>query len=381
MATEDAARGARVLSASSGRSRLGPDWLAAPALPALGLMVLWAEHDGGYDADTWYWGALALLALLVATVIGLGSRRARLSRAGVVSLAALGAYTAWSYASIAWAQTPGLALQGSNRTLLYLLMFALLLILPWTPRSALGALVLFALGVGALGAILLVRLAAQDGIPELVVQGRLVAPTGYFNSSVALFMIEALLGVALATRRDLPPPLRGLLIALACAGLQLCVLGQSRGWLFTLPFVALAALAVVRDRLRFGVAAVIPIAATAAVVRSLLDVYKTHQSAALGQTAAHAGSTCLVICAAAFVLGTLAAWAETRVRPPAVPRGQARPRRSARRDHARRRRRRGDPGHPRESRGVRLAPVAWLHPSSDEGVGRITFHGGGQRPL
>jgi O-Antigen ligase len=321
MATEDAARAARVLSASSGRSRLWPDWLVAPALPALGLMVLWAEHDGGYDADTWYWGALALLALLVATVIGLGSRRARLSRAGLVSLAALGAYTAWSYASIAWAQTPGLALQGSNRTLLYLLMFALLLILPWTPRSALGALVLFALGVGALGAILLVRLAAQDGIPELVVQGRLVAPTGYFNSSVALFMIEALLGVARATRRDLPPPLRGLLIALACAGLQLCVLGQSRGWLFTLPFVALAALAVVRDRLRFGVAAVIPIAATAAVVRSLLDVYKTHLSAALGQTAAHAGSTCLVICAAAFVVGTLAAWAETRVRPPQLSRG------------------------------------------------------------
>ena len=24
-------------------------------------MLVWAVHDGGYDADTWYWGALVVL--------------------------------------------------------------------------------------------------------------------------------------------------------------------------------------------------------------------------------------------------------------------------------------------------------------------------------
>lgn len=320
MSTGDAAPATRVFSASRRWSRFAPDWLVIPALPAVGLMLLWAEHDGGYDADTWYWGALALLALLVATVIGLGQRRARLSRSAVVALGAFGGYTAWSYASIAWAQTPGLALQGSNRTLLYLLMFTLLLILPWTARAALSALGLFALGIGVLGVIQLARLAGGDAVGELVVQGRLVSPTGYFNSTVALFMIGSLLSVALAIRRELPPPLRGLLLALACVDLQLCVLGQSRGWLFTLPLVAIAAVAVVRHRLRFGAAALIPIAATAAPIHALLDVYKSHHSGSLVHSAMHAGSLCLTIGAAAFVIGTLAAWADTRVRPPQLSR-------------------------------------------------------------
>lgn len=283
-------------------------------------MVLWAEHDGGYDTDTWYWGALALLALLVATVIALGPRRAALSRYGVAALAALTAYTAWSYLSIAWAQSPGLALQGSNRTLLYLLLFTLLLILPWRPKAALAALVLFSLCVGAFGVLLLARLAGGDHVEELIVQGRLVAPTAYFNSSVALFMIEALLAVALAIRRELPPPLRGVLIALSCAALQLCVLGQSRGWLFTLPVVVLVAVGAVRDRMRYAVAAVIPIAATVASVHPLLDVFRAHVSLAFQHAAAHAGHVSLLTCAGAFVIGTLLAWAEARVRPPQLSR-------------------------------------------------------------
>jgi hypothetical protein len=291
-----------------------------PAVPAIGLMVLWAEHDGGYDADTWYWGALVLLGLLVATVAALGPRRAKLSPPGAIALGALGAYTAWSYLSIAWAQTPGLALQGSNRTLLYLLMFALLLMLPWTPKAALGALVLFALGVGGIAVLVLVRLAAGDHVDDLIVQGRLVAPTGYFNSSVALFMIEALLGVALAIRRELPTPLRGLLIALSCAALQLCILGQSRGWLFTLPVVVLVAIAVVPDRIRYLAAAVIPVAAAVGTTHLLLKVFPAGRSAGLQQVAAHAGRVCLVACAGALVVGTLLGWAEARMRLPRLSR-------------------------------------------------------------
>ena len=44
-----------------------------PGLFAVGLMLLWAVHNGGYDAETWYWGALATLAVLAATLVTLGA--------------------------------------------------------------------------------------------------------------------------------------------------------------------------------------------------------------------------------------------------------------------------------------------------------------------
>src|SRR5690348_6924276 len=40
-----------------------------PGLLVVALLLVWAVHDGGYDADTWYWGALLMLALLAGVVI------------------------------------------------------------------------------------------------------------------------------------------------------------------------------------------------------------------------------------------------------------------------------------------------------------------------
>jgi O-Antigen ligase len=301
--------------------RLWRHAVLTPGLLAVGLMLLWAEHDGGYDADTWYWGALLLLALLVATLLGLEARRTKLSRSAVIALGAFSAYAAWSYLSIAWAATPGSALEGSNRTLLYLLLFTLFLILPWTTEAAVGALLLFVLGVGAIGVVILVRLAVGHDLQQLVIEGRMVAPTGYFNSSVALFMIAAVLGVALAVRRELPTLLRGGLIAASGAALELCVMGQSRGWLFTLPLVLVVATVVVRDRMRFAVAALIPILATLVPIHLLLDLFTDHRGLALQQSAARAGRAGLIACAAALVVGTAIAWSEARIRGPRWPTG------------------------------------------------------------
>ncbi|MGH2867143.1 MAG: hypothetical protein ACRDNK_06180, partial [Solirubrobacteraceae bacterium] len=103
---------------------------------AVALMLVWAAHDGGYDSDTWYWGALATLGLLAAVLAGLERGRRRLPRAGRIALVLFALYVAWSYLSISWAQSPGDALQGSNRALLYMMLFTLLLILPWTPQGA-----------------------------------------------------------------------------------------------------------------------------------------------------------------------------------------------------------------------------------------------------
>ena len=287
-----------------------------PGAIVVGLMIVWAIHDGGYDADTWYWGALLALATLAVVVVAGAARAEGLPRAALIAIGCFAAYVAWSYLSITWAASPGDALQGSNRALLYLIVFTLMVALPWTPEAALAALVAFTLAVGAIAVVILLRFASADQVSQLLLDGRLAAPTGYFNASVALFSLDAFLGIALAARRELPGLLRGTLIGVACAGLQLAVVGQSRGWLFTLPLVAVVSIAVLSDRLRVVAAAILPIAAAVIPVHRLLGVYNAPAgSATQAHAATRAGKAGLILSAAAMVLATLVVWAESLIRP------------------------------------------------------------------
>jgi hypothetical protein len=279
-----------------------------PGVVSVGLMILWAAHDGGYDADTWYWGALVLLGLLTATVALDGTSRLRASPIRCAAIGCFALYVAWSYLSISWAQAPGTALEGSNRALLYLLLFTLMTALPWTPRTALLALVTFAIGVGAIAVVLLFRLASADHVSTMFFSYRLVAPTGYLNSTAALFSIEALVATGLATRPELPGPVRGLLLALAAASLQLAVIVQSRGWLFTLPLVILVAVICMQGRLRLAIMSLIPVVATLIPVHQLIKLYQEAQGATLNTAAAHAGRESLLLLAGAFFAGTVLAW-------------------------------------------------------------------------
>jgi hypothetical protein len=293
------------------RTRLRPHVAAlVPGLIIVALMLVWAVHDGGFDADTWYWGALVAVAVLGATVALLGTARLRHSRVSSAAIALFALYVAWSYLSISWAQAPGVALEGSNRALLYLVVFTLLTLLPWTVEAALVALLTFAIGVGVIAVVLIVRFASASDVSALILGGRLAAPTGYINATAALFTIDALVCTGLATRRELPGPLRGLLLALAGCSLQLAVVVQSRGWLFTLPLVLIFAVLAVKDRLRFGVAALIPLAATLIPVHRLLEIYDSAGGSGLNHAGERAGQAALVLFGAAFVLGTLLAWAD-----------------------------------------------------------------------
>ncbi|MGI8714999.1 MAG: O-antigen ligase family protein [Solirubrobacteraceae bacterium] len=279
-------------------------------------MILWAEHDGGYDADTWYWGALLLLALTAGLIVVRGVRGAGLTRSGRIALGAFALYVAWSYLSITWAAAPGTALEGSNRALLYLIIFALMAGLPWSPRAALIALVVFAVGIGVLALTILLRLAGADHVGVMIVSGRLEATTGYFNASAALFTICGLTATGLATRRELPGLLRGLLIGLASAGLQLAVTAQSRGWLFTLPIVVIIAVIVVPDRLRFVGAAILPVAAALIPARQLIRASQFTDPSRLSHAAQSAAKLSLVLCTVMLVLATVVAWTERLIKPP-----------------------------------------------------------------
>jgi hypothetical protein len=301
-----------------------------PALAVVALLVYWAAHGGGYATTTWDPSALVVLGLLAATVAGVGLSGLRLSRPTAVALAALAAYTLWSYLSITWAAAQGEALDGANRTLLYLLLFALFALLPWRTWTALAALGAFAVAVGVLAVVTLLRLRG-DEVASMFVDGRLVAPVDYVNGTAALFLAAAVVSVALAAQRSLPPLPRALLLGLATAALETSVLPASRGWLFSLPVVLAIALVLVPGRLRFLLWMLPPVAGTLVALPALLDVYQHVDAAAtpaaalsaLADGARHAAAVSLAAAAGVLVLAAALAFADRATTVPTAVTRQA----------------------------------------------------------
>jgi O-antigen ligase len=316
--SEPLSRAHRPFSATNVRRAVAEHVSAAPVFVALAVMILWSAHNGGYDADTWYWGAVVLLGLLVVSVSARGIAATRLDRSLKLALLAFALYVAWSYLSITWASSPGDALQGSNRALLYLLVFTLFAVAPWTPARALAILLVYAIGVGAIGALILVTLARGHHSASMFVDGRLLSPTGYTNASAALFTSAAFVAIALAVRKDLPALLRGILVAIACEGIQLALFAESRGWLFLLPLMLAAAIAVAPARLRTTAATILPAAGALAVLPRVIDVFTATEGAnpspsAVVTAAERAARAGLLACAVVLIVATLLALLETRV--------------------------------------------------------------------
>ncbi|HZV74150.1 MAG TPA: O-antigen ligase family protein [Conexibacter sp.] len=301
-----------------------------PALLVVGLFVYWGAHGGGYASTTWEPSALLVLGLLVATAAGLGIDRLRTSRPLALALGLLAAYAGFSYLSIAWAPSPGDALDGSNRALLFLLLFALFALLPWRSWSARVTLGAFALGIGTIAVVTLARLGSAGQVPALFSGTRLAAPIGYVNGSAALLLTATLLGIALAARRELPIVLRGLLLASAAAALQLSVLCESRGWLFALPIVLVLTLVLVPGRVRLALWALPPFAGAALALPALLDVFEQADKAptaaatvqALIRTSGHAADVALLVCTGVLLAGlAMAAFDRRTAVSPRVARG------------------------------------------------------------
>jgi hypothetical protein len=284
---------------------------------AVCLMIFWAVDSGGFDPSTWYWGALVCLACLAAVLV-LGPRSlATLPRPLQVALGLFALYVAWSYLSMTWASYAGLALEGSNRALLYLLLFALMAVLPWRRETGLLMLLLYATGIGVIALVYLFRFALGDSIPSLFLAGRLVSPTGYFNSTAALYTIGTLVSVGLAARRGLPAPVRGLLLAFAAGELMLAITVQSRGWLFTLPLVGVWSIVAAGGRLRAIGAALLPAAGALVAIHPMLRLFQIASPRALTHAAVNAGKIGLLSCAGVFAVATLSYWIESaRARPP-----------------------------------------------------------------
>jgi hypothetical protein len=318
------AGGAQPEPAGAARSSSRPDDLRAVIGGGIAvfLMLFWAVDDGGFDPGTWYWGALLALAALAGVLAVTRGVVTAMPRALKIAIACFALYVAWSYLSMTWAPYAGLALQGSNRALLYLIFFGLMAVLPWRRTTALLMLVVFACGIGVIAFVLLFRFALGSHVDSLFLNGRLISPTGYINSTAALFTVGALVAVAVGAQRALPGPLRGFLLAAAAADLMMATTVQSRGWLFTLPIVGLFVALLAGERLRTAVVALLPAAGTLIAIKPMLKVYLLNEPA-LTRAAIHAGKIGLLSCAGVFAVGTLAAWVESardRPRLSAAPR-------------------------------------------------------------
>ena len=223
-----------------------------PALAAVALLVVWATDQAGYPVTHWAPGGLVALALLAIAAATVRRPLAEASAPVRIALACLAAYTAFSYLTIAWASAPGEALEGADRTLLYLLVFALFS--SWRQRGATGAALLGAwvLSIAGLAVFVLLHLdaASAAALPGLLPGGRLTYPSGYPNANAAEWLMACWPALLLARERRLHWALRGLLAAAAVLLAAVALLSQSRGSLYATPAMLILVFALLPGRTR-----------------------------------------------------------------------------------------------------------------------------------
>ena len=94
----------------------------------------------------------------------------------------------WNFLSIIWADVQGLAWDGANRTLIYLVVFAIFSLLPWRSRS-MAIVVADLRGALAVVAVVEIQQALDAADPtRWFIVGRFAEPAGYANGVAALFI-------------------------------------------------------------------------------------------------------------------------------------------------------------------------------------------------
>jgi O-antigen ligase len=234
------------------------------------LWIWWAVWKGGYPPAVFLAG-IGYLAL-AAVALQLFARRSRLDGAAAWALGALAALTAWTLASLLWADDQGAVEVAAARQILLLGSFALPLLWPPTARALVAGIAIVPL-VALCGAVS--ALGGALGDVHTLVDGRLAGPTGYANASAALMAIGILTGLVLGSRRELAVALRVAMLTSAGALLGTFVLTQSRGGLVALAIVLLLALALLPGRLRLLIPVGIVAAAVGVFLNQLLDVRAT----------------------------------------------------------------------------------------------------------
>jgi tetratricopeptide (TPR) repeat protein len=280
-----------------------------PALVAVALFIVWAADQAGYPVTHWAPGGLIVLALLGLALGVVGLRAKDVPTPVKIALGCLAGYTALSFASILWAAVPGDAWEGANRTLLYLLVFALFAC--WRQRGASAALLLGAwtLAMICLAAFVALHVNAAGGSParleRLLPGGRLVYPAGYVNASAAQWLMAFWPALLLARSERLPWALRGVLAGGAVLLAEVALLSQSRGSLYATPVMLVLVFALLPGRVR-TFAVLVPVAAgIGAAAPAVLRVGDHLRNGGVVPATMHSAITATLV--AALVVGLIVA--------------------------------------------------------------------------
>ena len=281
---------------------------------ALVPLVILGADNRGFFPDKWYPAALFLVALLAVGLLSLpsGGRPPTLI---LVAVGALTAYAAWSYLSISWADQRADAWDGSNRTAMYAVVFALFALWRIRGRAAVVLVGAFALATAVVGLEELLSAAAADDPEPRFTGGRLATPIGYPNASAALWSAAFWPCVVFASRRETLPLMRAAFAGSAVLLGGLALMAQSRGWLFALPVVAIAFVAFTPQRVRTTLTLLLVGGAVALTIPSVLDVYDV-EGAELIDAMDGARNAILALAALAAALAGLAALPDRHLRAP-----------------------------------------------------------------
>jgi len=286
-----------------------------PALAAMALFVVWATSQAGYPVTHWAPGGLIVLALLGIALALIRPVVADMPIAVRVALGAFAAYTALSYLSILWAGVQGDAWEGANRTLLYLLVFALFAC--WPQRGTSTALLLggWTLALIALASFTALHIDAAGAakLATLLPAGRLDYPSGYPNANATQWLMAFWPALLLARGASLPWALRGLLAGGAVLLAEVALLSQSRGSLYATPVMLVLVFAVLPGRIRTFVLLAPVALGVAAAAPAALAVGDKLQAGAVSPDRVHSAVGAMLAAALAVALVVaLGAAIETR---------------------------------------------------------------------
>jgi tetratricopeptide (TPR) repeat protein len=236
----------------------------APALVAVALFIVWASSQAGYPVTHWAPGGLLVLALLGIALSAVRLHLAEIPLSVRIALGCLAGYTILSFLSILWAAVPGDAWEGADRTLLYLLVFALFALWPQRGRSSMLLLGVWTLAMIGLAAFVALHVDAAAHsvarLESLLPGGRLVYPSGYPNANAAEWLMAFWPALLLARSERLCWGLRGVLAGGAVLLAEVALLSQSRGSLYATPVMLVLVFALLPGRVR-TFAVLVPVAA------------------------------------------------------------------------------------------------------------------------
>jgi len=275
-----------------------------PALAALALFVVWDTSQAGYPVTHWAPGALIVLSLLALALAVVRLHAADVPLAVRIALGALAAYTLLSFLSILWAGVPGDAWEGANRTLLYLLVFALFAC--WRQGAASAALLLVAWTLAMIGLALFTALhldaATTAGLQSMLPGGRLLYPSGYPNANAAQWLMAFWPALLLARSERLPWSVRGLLAGGAVLLGGIAMLSQSRGSLYATPVMLVGVFALLSGRARTFALLVPVVGGLAAAAPTVLRAGDDLHDGAVTRAAVHSATAATFVAAVAIAL-------------------------------------------------------------------------------